>query len=269
MNLTFFEGQIQQNLGTLKQNVAYRSTNEFLKSSVTFTHFAFCLRRSAVAFGIAASATGVNASARAENTRQTVEWQQFDEKDPLTDKVTQRPGAQVKFPDGNMVQVFAKCAEPTERGKYPGLNLVIGTFDVGTSPKPYAWQKSTIELPLVIDDRPRPAVHAYTQNPRANVISVGFYDPGTAKRLTHVELSRMIRQIEAAQAVANMKQEIEWTKFVAGAGGTLAELLQASSIRVQLPLEDGGADVLEINPRDATLKTYAQQCNAQFQTRAR
>jgi hypothetical protein len=111
-------------------------------------------------------------------------------------------------------------------------------------------------------------VHAYTENPRANLIAIGFYDPAAAKRFTHIDFPP-IMQVEQLRPVAEMKQQIAWDNFVASTGGTPAELLKASSIRAQLPLADGGADVIEINPQDAVLRGYAQQCNAQFQAHGR
>ncbi len=207
---------------------------------------------------------------RAENSRQTITWQTYDDKDPLTDKVIPQVAGQVKFSDGNMVQVYAKCGELAAGGKYPGMSLVVGTFDATTSaPKAYAWEKGTIALPIVLNDRQRPAVRASTDNPRANLIAIGFYDPAAAKRLTHVEVSPFMQQIDAFRSVVAMKQQVAWDNFVANAGGTLAELLQATSIRVQLPLIDASADVIEINPQDATLRAYAEACNARFQTRPR
>ena len=206
---------------------------------------------------------------RGDNSRQTVEWHPYDDKDPLTDKVTHRIAGQAEFADGNMVQVFARCADAATGGRYPGLSIVIGTFEASSrAPKPYAWQKNAIELPLVLNDRQRPAVHAYTENPHANLISIGFYDPAAAKRLTHIDVPP-IMQIDTFRPVVAMKQQVAWDNFVAGTGGTLGEFLQATSIRVQLPLVDGSANVIEIDPQDATLKAYAAQCNAQFQVRAR
>jgi hypothetical protein len=64
--------------------------------------------------------------------------------------------------------------------------------------------------------------------------------------------------------IAKIKHAAEWDALTAYAGGTLSELMQATSIRVQLPLADGSKNVIEINPQDPVLKSFAEECNAHF-----
>jgi hypothetical protein len=217
-------------------------------------------------FGI--STIGLAATAQAENSRQTLTWQPYDNKDVLTDKVSHEVGSEVTFPDGNMVQAFARCGQDAVRQKYPGLTIVVGSFHAGNrQPNPFAWRNKAIQVPLLLNDQRRPDVHGYTEDQHANFIAVGFYDPAAAKRHTRLD-EAPIMKLEALRAVAEMKQEAAWGNFVAGTGGTMAELLQATSIRVQLPLADASADAIEINPQDVVLKKYVQDCNAGLRSRS-
>jgi PEP-CTERM motif len=218
------------------------------------------------AFGLLTAALATTAPA--ENSRQTLSWQPYDDKDVLTDKVTHEVGSEVTFPDGNMVQAFAKCGQDAVRQKYPGLTIVVGAFQAGNrQSKPFAWQNKAIQVPLLLNDQRRPDVHSYTEDPRANFIAVGFYDPASAKRYARLDEAPMMK-LEALRGIAEMKQEVAWDNFVAGTGGTLADLLQATSIRLQLPLVDASADAVEINPQDLVLKTYVQACNAGLLTKS-
>ena len=187
--------------------------------------------------------------------------------DVLTKETARLIGSQITFSDGVTLQVFARCRETGIGSKpiyYPGLALVFGAYrGANLSPLPYAWQNKAIQLPILVNSRRSPDVHGFTETLQANLMMVGFYDPAAAKRHAQVD-EPPIMKFEQLRGIQQARNDIAWRNFVAGAGGTLTDLIQATSIRVQLPLADGSANVAEINPQDPTLKTLAQQCDLGF-----
>jgi hypothetical protein len=220
------------------------------------------------AFGVFAL-TGVFASAaHADNVRVTLAWESYDEKDPLTDRVVHEVIGEATFPDGSLLQTTAKCAPDAGGKAFPGVSIQVATFKKGgQSSNPFAWQNGSILLPILINERPTPGLHAYSENPRANIIPIGFYDPAAAERFTRLgELPMM--DVEVMQRIAKRKQEAAWENFTSQTGGTFATLLKATSVRVQLPLADGSANVVELNPQDSVLKSFVQDCNDKLSRKA-
>jgi len=218
-------------------------------------------------FGIVALGGVFANDARSDNSRGTLSWENYDNKDALTDKVTHEVGSQFTFPDGSIVQTTAKCGQTSAGRSYPGLTIIVATFKKGgNSSNPFAWQHGTILLPVLINEQAQSGVRAYSENPRANLIPIGFYDRVAAERYAHGDQPGMM-QLEALRRVAEIKRAEEWEVFVSGTGGTLTDLLQAKSVRVQMPLADGSANVVEFSPQDAVLKTFVEQCNSRMQTR--
>ena len=217
------------------------------------------------AFGIVTLA-GVSATqVQAENSRGTLSWENYDNKDALTDKITHEVVSEFTFQDGSIMQTAAKCGQIIAGRSYPGLTIVVTTFKKGGSQlSPFAWRNGTVLLPVLINDQPQSGVRAYSENPRANLIPIGFYDPAAAERYAHGEQAPMMK-LQALNRVAEIQRTAEWQTFVSGTGGTLVDLLQATSFRVQLPLADGSANVVEINPQDSLLKSFVQQCSSRMQ----
>jgi hypothetical protein len=182
----------------------------------------------------------------------------------LTDKINHRVFGQVTFSDGNMMQAYAKCSEDPNGDSYPGLTIAIAAFTASNrAPKPLRWHHNEIELPVLINDQHHPDARLTTENPRGNVIFVGFYDLAAAKKVVHGEELPFVRLIPDSQLPGAMNR-IAWDDFLKNTGGTIAELLRATSVRVQLPLIDGTADVVELNPQDEVLKNYVQECSSKF-----
>jgi hypothetical protein len=181
-------------------------------------------------------------------------WQEYDYEDASTGQVAHELASQVALSDGNTLQAFAKCSET-------GLDFAFSSFrGSDLTPLPYAWRDNEIQIPLRIDDGAQADVHAYTQDPHANQITIGFYDPTAAEHYvgSHPSLVTNV-------AAAGTTNSPDWAKFVTGTGGKLAELLGAASVRVQLPLADGSADFAVINPRDPLLSVFAQRCSSSLQ----
>jgi hypothetical protein len=221
-----------------------------------------------VGFSVAAGA--IVSPAQSENSRQTLAWQNRDNKDPLTDKITHQAFGFATFPDGTMAQAFTKCADDGSGRKFPGLTIAVGAYETNNSaPKAFAWQKLAIRVPLMVNEERRHDIHLEASNPQANQIVLRFYDPAGAKRFTHIEEPAIIKlgQLSFSQQVFAAKQAAAWDDFVAETAGTLPELLQATSVRVQLTLADGSANVVDINPQDSILRAFAQQCNAAVQSK--
>ena len=179
-------------------------------------------------------------------------WQQHEESS--TGQGAKEVAAQVVFSDGNTLQAFAKCGEI-------GLDFDFSTFrGSDLTPLPYAWRDNEIQIPLRIDGGAQAEVHAYTQDPHANQITIGFYDPTVAERYVGSHASLVTNVVAGGTT-----NSADWDKFVAGTGGQLNDLLGAASIRIELPLADGSADFAEINPRNPVLNAFAQRCNASLQ----
>jgi hypothetical protein len=203
-------------------------------------------------------------AAHTENVRVTLTWQGYDEKDALTDRVMHEVISEATFPDGSILETTAKCAPPLGAKTFPGVSILVATFKKGgQSSNPYAWQNGTILLPILINEQPTSGLRAYSENPRANIIPVGFYDPAAAERYTRLEKPPMM-DLEVMQRIAKRKQDAAWEEFTSQTGGTFATFLKATSVRVQLPLADGSANVVELNPQDSVLKSFVQDCNGKM-----
>jgi hypothetical protein len=260
----------QESFGNLKHYRPFRYIDQSsLHRSNEKTHACCSRKRTLGCFvGFSVVAGAIVSPAQAEKSRQTLAWQGHDNKDPLTDKVTPQAFGFATFPDGTMAQAFTKCADDGTGRKFPGLTIAVGAFQTnGSAPKAFAWEKQAIRVPLTVNDERRHDIHLAASNPQANQIAVRFYDPAGAKRFTHIEVPPLMK-LEQFAALASAKQSIAWDNFVAQTAGTLSELLHATSVRVQLTLADGSANVVDINPQDSILRAYAQQCNSAVQPKS-
>lgn len=220
--------------------------------------------------GVGALAAVFVAQVRAEGTLATLTWQNYDDKDALTQKIEHEVISEASFPSGTLLQTTAKCGPVVADKRYPGVVILVTTFKKsGTEANPFAWRNNRVAFPILINehplkDRTRSVVTTYSENPRANIMPIGFYDPVAGERYALGAQPPMMK-LQALSTIAEIERVKKMDEFVAETGGTLPDLLQATSFRVQLLLADGTTNAAEINPQDPILKAFAQQCSSQIQ----
>jgi hypothetical protein len=220
--------------------------------------------------GIVALASVLVTQARADGTLATLSWETYDNKDALTQRVAHEVISEATFPSGSLVQTIAKCAPMVEDKRYPGVVILVTTFKKGgTEASPFAWRNKRVSFPILINehplsDRSRSVVTTSSENPRANIMPIGFYDPAAGELYALGNQPAMMK-LQALSKIAEMERIAKMGDFIAETGGTLPDLLQATSFRVQLLLADGTTNAVEINPQDRLLKAFVEQCNSRIQ----
>jgi hypothetical protein len=194
--------------------------------------------------------------AQADDSRKALSWQTYEHKDVLTDRVTHQISSEVTFPDNVKFQVFASCEKE-------GVETVFSAFH-GAEMDPLAWQKGEIALPVFIDDSRRRDAELHAADPRANKVSILFYDPTVAKKIfdqtMRVPLGLLFKGDPTFEKLNALENEARWKKFIAATAGTIIDLQNAKTIRIRFPLVDGSGNVVDLNPQDPVLKDFVSQC---------
>jgi hypothetical protein len=201
-------------------------------------------------------ATLISHAAIAENSLRSLVWQIGEDKDLLTNKSRKLAVTQATFSDGSSVDAFETCSQY-------GVVLV---FNVSKEKSliSFAWKNNVVRLKVTIDNGPVRDV--YYPKDEINQAEVLFYYPPAAQKFINgvaaPKPGGLLAQIPAAQDISKMKNDIAREQFLSRTAGNIDDLAKASSIRLQLELAGGAANVVEINPSDFALKTIAQQCYA-------
>jgi hypothetical protein len=245
-------------------------TRPLLGSGLSATNSPLLGRALSTLIGVGALASVFATHVRAEGTLATLSWQNYDDKDALTQKVDHQVISEATFASGTLLQTTAKCGPTVEDKRYPGVVILVTTFKKsGTEANPFAWRDNRVAFPVLMNehplkDRARSVVTTYSDNPRANILPIGFYDPVAGERYALGNQPAMMK-LQALSAIAEIERSKKMDEFIADTGGTLPDLLQATSFRVQLLLADGTTNAIEINPQDPILKAFAQRCSSQIQ----
>jgi hypothetical protein len=193
-------------------------------------------------------------------------WQLYDDVDKLTDVVTRKALSKTQLAGGTTVEASAVCDEL-------GIEIALNTFR-GDQAVPFAWEDNKIRIRLRIDDgetRSAGADEQYT-----NEVTIEFYDPTAARRLSQGAIAAATPHLPSGESKAQQGASelanglmgffggIAATSALAqldvDAGGKLDQLVNAGSIRVELPLADGSSHVIELNPQDRALSTIVAKC---------
>ena len=177
-------------------------------------------------------------------------WAVRDFKDQMTDKVTRKAVSERDFDDGVTLNARASCLEY-------GFEFDIDVFR-GKDAAPYARKDDGIEIRLRIDGgdiRTAIAKASY-----ANEAIIIFYDRAAMEKLMRSGNAETRRRTGILGAVDQVMIGTLLSHVDKTAAGTIAQLANAKGIRVELPLANGMAYVVDLNPQDQALKSIIQQC---------
>jgi hypothetical protein len=129
------------------------------------------------------------------------------------------------------------------------------------------------DVRLRVDDR---AVHVAQGFPDVeehqvytNTLGLLFYEPHTAERAERDQENRVTTGLPALDAmvsgVAKQAAQSNVQTWQSSAAGPLSDLLNARSIRVELPVTTfDPKPLLDLNPQDPVLHKFVAGCNAKF-----
>lgn len=174
-------------------------------------------------------------------------WEIRDEIDQIADKPIRKVFSGGTFGDGVTLEASAFC-DPI------GMEFAFDTFR-GKEGAPFAWKDDKVWPRLRIDGgeiRTTAAESDYT-----NEAKIVFYDEtATARELGQTS---PLASLASGWIVSQMRSI---------AAGTLDELAAARSIRIELPLADGSANVVDLNPADQALAAMVKRCMSDLQASA-
>jgi hypothetical protein len=198
-------------------------------------------------------AASICVTASAADELPVLSWQAKDVKDPMTDVVTQTAVSRVDFANGTKLEASAKCDKI-------GAEFMFDMFS-GGAPMALAWQGKETHLRVRIDNGDVRVTAAAEQRP--NETGALFYEPNTARTLfTEAFVKRLGSACDPylCQPIMGAQVKVMMDELGQRAEGTLATLANAKSIRLELPLADGRADVFELNPQDEALASVVRHC---------
>jgi hypothetical protein len=182
----------------------------------------------------------------------TLTWQLRDVTDKMTDATTHEAFSSGVFDDGVSLEAHASCA------KF-GVQFKFDTFR-NRDPASLARQQDEVDLRVRIDGgdiRTAQAKATYT-----NEVQTFFYDPAAVEGVIRANSPRSERDDPILGPVNNMMGGIAMNAVETAAAGKLDQLAAARSIRVELPLANGNAYVVDLNPKDEALASIVNKCAA-------
>jgi hypothetical protein len=217
--------------------------------------YRFVASRLAVVSVIGGTSLGLTTGAMAQEAAR-LSWEPWDVKDAITDKTTATVVSAVEFSNGTALQTRAQCNEV-------GIEFAFDMFS-GKTPSLLAWKDKMLQMRVRVGGgsaRTATAAQEFT-----NEAKILFYDPDTTRRLLANEVNKPRGDTPMAQAVfgwmARDAMKDAMAKIQEVSPGTIAELASAESVRFELALADGRANVVDLNPRDPALNGIIQQCLA-------
>jgi hypothetical protein len=102
-----------------------------------------------------------------------------------------------------------------------------------------------------------------------NTLGLLFYEPHTAERATNDQVNKVTTGLPALDGLVGgiAKQAAQNTveSWQSNAAGPLSDLVNARSIRVELPVTTfDPKPLLDLNPQDPVLHKFVTDCNAKF-----
>ena len=215
-----------------------------------------------------------------ENRGPLFHWHMEKKTDALSGEVSTQPASMKLIAGANgklqgLVSVRAYCSRN-------GVSVFF-LADVGEGdPKPsFPWysdasrgdDEQITDVRIRVDDH---SVHVAQGFPDVeghqvytNTLGLLFYEPHTADRAVSDQENRVTTGVPALDGlVAGMaKQSAQSTvqTWQSSAAGPLSDLVNARSIRVELPVTTfDPKPVLDLNPQDPVLHKFVNDCNAKF-----
>jgi hypothetical protein len=186
-------------------------------------------------------------------------WEAVDERDKITDKVTRKAVGGGKFEDGISLEASASC------DGVMGFEFSLHTYR-GDAPAPFRWNNDNkIGLRLRLDTGDARVATAQAQY--TNEATIVFYDPASSRKALGAEQPGAQGQglFGLFSGIVGGSMMFELANIAAG---RIDELNSAQTARVELPLADGSANVVDLNPQDAALKSVISKCAADLRKSA-
>lgn len=203
-------------------------------------------------------------------------WHMESKKDPLTDVVTTQPTATKFFLDGGeMVTVTANCGNngvsvfflATAGSKDPAPQFGWYTDNSDDSGDQVADVRMRVDGGDVHVAQGYPNKEGHTEY--TNWLGLLFYSPGLVRRVAQdqennantgiLALDSLLAPMVRDAAKANARG------WAANSAGPLSNLVNAKSIRIELPLANqSSARIVELNPQDRVLHKFVSDCYAGF-----
>jgi hypothetical protein len=207
-------------------------------------------------------------------------WQLEKKTDALTGESSTQPHS-LKFIPGatgklqGLVSVTAYCSRN-------GVSVFFLADVSDGDPKPsFPWysdesrgdDEQITDVRLRVDDRP---VHVAQGFPNVeghqvytNTLGLLFYEPHTAERAENDQVNRVTTGLPAldglVSGVAKQAAQSNVQTWQNSAAGPLSDLVNARSIRVELPVTTfNPKPLLDLNPQDPVLHKFVTECNAKF-----
>jgi hypothetical protein len=179
-------------------------------------------------------------------------WQIRDVTDKMTNAKTRKAVSGGAFDDGIALEASAMCDKV-------GVEFAFDTFR-NHKPAQFAWQEGEIALRVRVDGG---AVRtARAKGEYGNEVKIAFYDPVVAEHLIRGATPRADRGSPILGPFNDVMANAMLNAIQSDAAGKLNELSGARSIRVELPLANGNAYAVELNPQDQALGAIVRQCMA-------
>ena len=134
-------------------------------------------------------------------------------------------------------------------------------------------EEQIADVRIRVDDRP---VHVAQGFPNVeghqvytNTLGLLFYEPHTAERAENDQVNRVTTGLPAldglVRGVAKQAAQSNVQSWQNSAAGPLSDLVNARSIRVELPVTTfDPKPLLDLNPQDPVLHKFVTECNAKF-----
>jgi ankyrin repeat protein len=208
------------------------------------------------------------------------QWHMDKKTDALSGDVSTQPAATKVIAGANgKPQGFVSVAAYCSRN---GVSIFFQADPGDKEPAPsFPWysdesrgdDEQITDVRLRVDDRP---VHVAQGFPNVdghqvytNTLGLLFYEPHTAERAENDQVNRVTTGLPAldglVRGAAKQAAQSNVQSWQSSAAGPLSDLVNARSIRVELPVTTfDPKPLLDLNPQDPVLHKFVTNCNAKF-----
>ena len=207
-------------------------------------------------------------------------WGMEKKTDALSGETSTQPHSLKFIPgtDGKMQGLVSVTAYCSSNGVSVFFLADVGKGDPNPS---FPWYsddsrgdgEQVTDVRIRVDDR---AVHVAQGFPNVeghqlyyNTLGLLFYEPHTSERAVNDQVNRVTTGLPAldglVSGMAKQAAENNAQTWQNSAAGPLSDLLNAHSIRVELPVTTfDPKPLLDLNPQDPVLHKFVSDCNAKF-----
>jgi hypothetical protein len=208
------------------------------------------------------------------------QWHMEKKTDALTDEVSIQPASMKIIAGANgkpqgLVSVRAYCSSN-------GVSVFFQADVNDGDPKPsFPWYDDTsrgddgqiTDVRLRVDDRPVHVAQGFPEvdghQEYVNTLGLLFYEPHTAERAVRDQENRVTTGVPALDGLMGgiVKQAAQSNAetWQSNSAGPLSDLVNARSIRVELPVTTfDPKPLLDLNPQDLVLHKFVKDCSAKF-----